>query len=82
MIVLRDKQFAFGLNQLGRAISGVGKNGQALSKWGRFRNAAGGVGGLALTGMTVGGAIGGVKAAGATKDAITGKMGEENGMGY
>ena len=53
MIVLRNKQFAFGLNQLGRAISGVGKKGQNLSKMGRAANAAGGIGGLALTGLAV-----------------------------
>lgn len=82
MIVLRNKQFAFGLNQLGRAISGVGKNGQKLGKMARMGNAAGGIGGLALTGLAVGGAYTGAKTVGATKDAMTGKMGEENGAGY
>lgn len=82
MIVLRNKQFAFGLNQLGRAISGVGKKGQNLSKMGRAANAAGGIGGLALTGLAVGGAYTGAKAIGTTKDAITGNMGEDDGMGY
>lgn len=81
MIVLRRKQFAFGLNQLGRAISGVGKNGQTLSGLGRFRNAVGGLGGLSLTGLAVGGGIASAKVTKTTKDALTGDMGKENSGG-
>lgn len=79
MIVLRRKQFAFGtfgVVNLTRAL-GAGK-GATMTGAQRFGQAAMGVGKLGLTGLAVGGAIGGAKAAKATKDALTGDMGKEN----
>jgi hypothetical protein len=86
MIVLRRKQFAFGIGNLSKAISGVAKKGNEVTKLTNAERVTAGLkgaGGLGLTALTVGGAtIGTAKAIGGTKDAITGKMGEADGAGY
>lgn len=80
MIVLRNKQFAFGtfgaVNVYRALGGGAGATMKAGQRWGQ---AAMGVGKLGLTGATVYGAA---KGLGATKDALKGNMGEENATSY
>lgn len=84
MIVLRNKQFAFGIGGMKAAITGM-KGGKALTAGQRvtqgLKGVGGFVGGTALTAGAIGTAAA-IPAIGATKKALTGNMGEDDGMGY
>jgi hypothetical protein len=84
MIVLRNKQFAFGIGGMKAAITGM-KGGKALTAGQRMtqglKGVGGFVGGTALTAGAIGTAAA-IPAIGATKKALTGNMGEDDGMGY
>lgn len=80
MIILRDKQFAFA--NLAAAVKGVSKTGEALTKGQRAMAGLKSASTIGAYGTLAGGAALGLKAAGTTKDALTGEMGQENGAGY
>lgn len=60
---LKRKLYALGFSSMGRAISGLGKNGQALSNSQRAWQATKGLGTMAAVGGTVAAGVGAAKTA-------------------
>lgn len=83
MIILRDKNFGVagftGIANLGKAFGSAGKG---LTTGQKFLEGTKGVAKMGGIALGAGALYGGAKFAGASKKAMEGEMGSENGAGY